>query len=125
MTTTIFWAGLSVVIFAAIAVTVISRFQLLEEFETIVHGRRDQPIEATLEVLNAQIFGFNVAEIKKILKREFDVKCILHSEEQYVESAKEDTKLKKNDQIIISAFDYDMDAIEALVGRLRLQGQHC
>lgn len=78
---------------------------------------------ATFKVLNSQIFGFSVAKVKEILNREFDIKCILHSEGNYLEAVSDSTQLAENDLIVVSAFEHDFSAIEALIGRLqRKQG---
>ena len=92
---------------------------VVANIQKLVHHDNPLQRDATFEVLNDQIFGFSVAKIKNILKREFDIKCILHSKGNYIESVSDSTKLSKHDMIIVSAFEHDIAAIEALVGRLQ------
>lgn len=83
--------------------------------------RRESPqlTNATIEILNNQIMGASVADIKSILKRELDIKCILHSDTQCLEAANDNTRLNKNDLIVVSAYSNDMDAITTLMGILK------
>ncbi len=82
----------------------------------VLHREGSPQQNATIEVLNDQVIGFSIAEIKNILKREFDIKCILHSKENFLEAGSDNAKLGKNDIVLLSAYDNDMDAIEALLG---------
>lgn len=93
--------------------------RVLTKTAIFAHHEAPQKTDATIEVLNNQIVGFSIAQIKSILKRNIDIKCILHSKEHYLEAVSDNTQLRKNDLIIVSAFDYDLDAIGALLGQLQ------
>ncbi|MDO4196145.1 MAG: hypothetical protein Q4D33_08320 [Prevotellaceae bacterium] len=93
--------------------------RVLRNTAKAVHRENPRLTNATIEVLNNQIMGASVADIKAILKRELDIKCILHSDTQCLEAANDSTRVNRNDLIVVSAYDTDLDAITALMGCLK------
>jgi len=93
--------------------------RVLTKAELFSHREPPLKVDATIEVLNNQIVGFSVEQIKRILKRKFDIHSIVRSQESYLDNVSDCTKLWKNDIIEVTAFERDLNAMGALLGRLQ------